>query len=71
MIAISYIPKCFRKKIFLAYCQYFDVDQEEIEKPLENFETLQSFFTRQVKKRKINYENEYILAPADSKILSF
>lgn len=65
------IPKTFRKTFFWILIKKYGMIEQDMLDSLENFKTLQDFFTRKVKKRDItHYTKKNILVPTDSKILS-
>lgn len=64
------IPKFARFPIFSLYCFWFGVIQEDMLKPLNEYPTLNEFFTREVHPRDIDMADGLMVAPADSKILS-
>jgi phosphatidylserine decarboxylase len=68
-IAEMKIPKFMRNKFFGIYCKYYRVPVDEIVDPINSFETLSAFFTRQVKPRPIPTDPDLLLSPCDSKIL--
>jgi phosphatidylserine decarboxylase len=43
------IPKPLRKPIFLAYSWFYGCHLDEATKPVEEYETLQDFFTRRLR----------------------
>ncbi|CAD8109255.1 unnamed protein product [Paramecium sonneborni] len=62
-----YIPKILRIPIFTIFSEIYKVRRQDMIHPLQNYETFNKFFTRQIKPRKIECG---IISPADSKILS-
>lgn len=62
------IPLSQRERLFNFLIAKGNVIREDIVDPLDSFSTIQEFFTRRVKERKIDYYEGALLAPADSKV---
>lgn len=65
------IPKNIRKPLFWLMIKKYGMIEKDMLEPLENYKTVQQFFTRAVKPRNLShYTRSTLLSPADSKILS-
>ena len=63
------IPKFLRKRFFSLYSRKYHVKLDELLEPLESFESFSAFFTRKVKPRQIDQDENLVVCPADSKVL--
>lgn len=59
-----------RKTVYGTFVKAYNVVEEDMMQPLENYETFNDFFTRRVKPRVIDANDNVILSPADAKILN-
>ena len=59
-----------RSPIFNTFSYFYGVNQNEMVKKLEDFETFQQFFTREVKPREYNDNPAELVSPADSRVLA-
>jgi phosphatidylserine decarboxylase len=66
-----YIPTIFRKPIYLAYSKMYGVRLNEIQRPLESFETFNEFFTRTIAPRPVEQDPLAMVSPADSRVLTY
>jgi phosphatidylserine decarboxylase len=66
-----YIPGFMRRPLFGLYSKVYNVNQEEMVEPLENYNSFVEFFTRQVKPRTIDQSPNVLVSPADSRVLTF
>lgn len=64
------VPYYLRSILFGFYSYYFGVVTDDMVKSFSEYETINSFFTREVKPRSINQDPGIMVSPADSKILS-
>lgn len=64
-----YIPKFLRNSFFGLYSKVYNVKQEDMIKPFDQYESFIQFFTRPVKARTIDVSPRSLVAPADSKVL--
>ncbi len=64
-------PRWLVKRVIKKYCGVFEINLEEVKKPLEEFETLSDFFIRELKEgtRPIDTAKEIIVSPTDSLVL--
>jgi len=60
-----------REKVYTTFGKAYGVNFDDIKEPLNSFETFVDFFTREVKPREIQGTEHSMVAPADSRILSF
>lgn len=65
-----YIPVFLRETLYGLYGRTYNVDREEIVKPLKDFNNFIEFFTREVKPRTVDRSTRVVVAPADSKVLT-
>lgn len=66
-----YVPTFLRSSLFGLYARTYGVDLDDMVRPVEDYESFVDFFTRQVKPRKIDPKANQLVAPADSRVLSF
>jgi len=61
------------KSMIKNFANHYKIDLSELEKPLEQYETLHEFFTRKLSdgKRPINFEPNVIVSPVDGVIEDF
>lgn len=71
MVGRCYIPSFLRKPLFGMYSRVYNVNQEEMVEPLENYNSFIEFFTRKVKPRVIDASPNILVSPADSQVLTF
>ncbi|EGR31450.1 phosphatidylserine decarboxylase, putative [Ichthyophthirius multifiliis] len=69
-IAQLYIPKFMRGPLYSTYAKVYQVKQEDMILPYNEYKNFNEFFTRKVKPREINIDKRTIVSPADSKILN-
>jgi phosphatidylserine decarboxylase len=71
-IARVRLPKPILRRVLEAYARHFGVDLEEAERPLEEYESLDDFFTRGLKPgaRPLPDDPEAVLSPSDGVVLS-
>lgn len=64
------IPRPLRNPLFNQFCKIFNVNQQEIENPLDEYENFDAFFTRRLKvfSRTINKEAQSVVSPVDGVI---
>ena len=64
-------PRWFVKRVIRKYCGIFEINLEEVKKPLDEFETLSDFFIRELKEgtRPVNTDEKIIVSPTDSLVL--
>lgn len=61
-----------RQTLFGAFGRVYDVISEDMVEPeYEKYETFMQFFTRSVKPRTFSHDDSHLIAPADSRVLSF
>ena len=59
-----------RPSIYHGFSWIFGVDLTEIKKPIEEFETLNEFFTREIKENIRTIDTEALVSPCDARIAS-
>lgn len=64
------VPYYFRSLLFGFYSYYFGVVTDDMVKSFSEYETINSFFTREIKPRTISQDLGVMVSPADSKVLS-
>lgn len=64
------IPFYLRSLLFSLYSSFYKVVVDDMVQPFNSYETLNDFFTREVKPRSITSEPSALVVPADSKVLS-
>ncbi|BBB32082.1 phosphatidylserine decarboxylase [Thermotomaculum hydrothermale] len=64
-------PKFFAKRVIKYYISIFDIDLQDVKKPLNEFECLSDFFIRELKEgtREIDFNPDIIVSPTDSLLL--
>lgn len=71
-MATTNIPTFLRSPLFSLYGKVYEVDFEDMREPdLSKYATFQEFFTRLTKPRTFAPEDNLLIAPADSRVLSF
>lgn len=70
-VASLNIPKFLRSPLYGQFASTYGVNLEEIEDPLDSFPTFIDFFTRKIKPRDVEMEENTLVSPADSRVLSF
>ncbi|MEK9198857.1 phosphatidylserine decarboxylase [Ureibacillus sp. 179-F W5.1 NHS] len=67
------VSSSFSKKFIREYSKVYGIDVSEVSRELHSFESLQDFFTRQLKEdaRPINQHDKTFISPVDAKIESF
>ena len=70
-IARLKIPHFMRKPLYTSFARLYNVKLDEIEQPLDEFESFLAFFTRKIKPLLIDGTPQSIASPADSKVLCF
>jgi len=67
------LPRKFLKVIIRKYCAFYKVNTEEMEAPLDSFRTLDSFFTRHLKKgvHVIDPDQYSVVSPVDARVDQF
>lgn len=71
-IKVVYYLYINRKPIFELYSKVYEVNKEDmIEPDLEKYENFLEFFTRKVKPREFDKNENTLVSPADSRVLSF
>lgn len=53
-----------------SFAKAYGVIEEDMVEPYENYESFNAFFTRKVKPRDIGIDEDIIVSPADSKVLT-
>lgn len=64
------IPHFMRATLFGYYCKVYNVRQEDMLRPLDDYTSFVDFFTRKVKERQVDPNPAVLVAPADSKVLA-
>jgi phosphatidylserine decarboxylase len=64
------VPYVIRSFLFGLYSWYYGVVTDDMVKSFSEYNTINSFFTREIKPRFINQDPGVMVSPADSKILS-
>jgi len=70
-VAGWYIPKPFRKPIFYAYSWFYGCRLHEATKPVDEYESLQDFFTRRLKEGVRPITEFGMASPVDGTVLHF
>merc|ERR1719265_1334768 len=70
-VAERNIPVFIRPHLFKLFGWKYNVNFEELTQSLDQFATLNEFFTREILPRNIVKNENHLLSPADSKVLSF
>ena len=63
-------PEFLISRMIKLYAKVTGVNQSDLVKPIEEYKNLQDFFSRKVQPREIEKNDNAILAPADSQLLS-
>ena len=69
-IAQMRVPMFMRSFLFGFYSLFYSVVVEDMKYPFSHYETVNEFFTREVKPRNITEDPNSLVSPADSKIIS-
>lgn len=69
----NFASRPISKKMIPLFARYFQISMEEAEKKIDDYETLNDFFTRKLKRnaRPIAADRQAIVSPADGKIAAF
>ncbi|MBN2695456.1 phosphatidylserine decarboxylase [bacterium] len=67
------LPPKMMKKVILMFANRYGINLSEIEKPLDEYKTLNQFFTRKLKDgaRVVNQDNNSITSPSDGLVSQF
>lgn len=69
-VASVYVPIWLRSPLFSTFSKTYNVVEDDMLQPFSEFTTFNEFFTRRVKQRVINPDENILLSPADSKVLT-
>ncbi|HEY1407204.1 MAG TPA: archaetidylserine decarboxylase, partial [Spirochaetota bacterium] len=67
------LPGKFLSSVIRKYCAFYKVNLDEMELPIEGYRTLDSFFTRRLKKgvHQIDPGSDSVISPVDARIDQF
>jgi phosphatidylserine decarboxylase len=66
------VPRAVRREFFTRYAELFAIDLDEIEHPLESYETIDAFFTRRLRPgaRPIDGAENVAVSPVDGELVA-